>query len=398
MQVLIFDPVGGASGDMILGSLIHLGCPLEALTRCYDRLGLGPFTIRTGIREVQGISTFDLHFDIDEEHHHRTYRDIRALIADAALDETTTRRALQIFEVLARAEAAVHGVAPEEVHFHEVGSADSILDVVGIAAALTQLGVEAVYARPVPLGGGMTRCQHGRLPLPSPATLEILKDTPVRFTHQACELTTPTGAAVIKALATPGPPPGELVIKGVGYGCGDREIGEWLNLFRCLLAQTPPLKGETGVMMIEADVDDMNPEEWEAVREELTRLGALDISLTQRIMKHGRPGVGLKVIADRRDPEALMEALLMHTTSIGVRSYPVERRVLSRREFTLQTPYGPVGVKEVVLPDGKRRCKLEYRDLHRIAAREGLPVLRLRQEIEARLGQGRNANDDPSAE
>lgn len=395
MKILILDPVGGASGDMILGSLIQLGCPQEQIVSALKAVNGGPFEMRLESRRVHGIRAMDLGFAIEPSHDSRTYREIRSLIAEAELDPPIKDWSLDIFEVLARAESVVHGEAIEEIHFHEVGALDSILDIVGISAALAWFNPQSVYTTVIPLGAGLTASRHGTIPLPAPATMQILQGLPVRFTDVQGELVTPTGAAVIKTLAKQAPIP-EVLIKAVGYGCGDREFTSWPNLFRSILCETPTPADE--VFVVQTDVDDMVPEEWEAALKRIMGSGALDASLTPRIMKQGRPGTGLTVLVRSDKLVQVINTVLLHTTSIGLRYYPVRRSMLERTEKTLMTRYGEVGIKEVIDMQGRLRRKIEYRDLKRVAREHDMPVAQVRKEIEAGLTGGNESGRPDSSD
>ncbi len=403
MKILIFDPVGGASGDMILGSLLHLGCPVATLTEAWDALGIldrpAARTLELDWKLVQGIRARDVKFSLPESPPaagrrrgrargpaatDRTWRQIRAMLERAALPADVREKSLRIFASLAEAEATVHGVAADQVHFHEVGAVDSILDIVGIAAAVAWFRAEAIYATPVPVGQGTVVCRHGRLPLPAPATVTLLEGLPVRFTTVAGELTTPTGAAVLKALTAGAPPPAEVILRGVGYGCGDRTYDDWPSLFRTLLADTAPAAPEA-VCVLEADVDDLSPEDWELATARFYAAGALDVTLTARIMKRGRPGVGLTVLVPDTRLHDVADLVLEETSTIGVRYHPVARRVLPRRTYPFRTPYGELRIKEVVTPAGTRRCKPEYADLQALAVSANRPVAELRREVQALL-------------
>lgn len=390
MKILILDPVGGASGDMILGSLIQLGCPQEYVLAALKTLQAGPFEMRLQDKSVHGIKAADLGFTIETAHANRTYRDIKALINESDLDPSIKAWSLDIFEVLAKAEAVVHGEAIDDIHFHEIGALDSILDIVGISAALAWFNPQSVYATTIPLGSGLTTSMHGTIPLPAPATMQILEGMPVRFTDIQGELVTPTGAAVIRSLAKQAPIP-EVIIKAVGYGCGDREFKAWPNLFRSILCEHPLPADE--VFIVQTDVDDMVPEEWETALKHIMASGALDTNLTPRIMKQGRPGTGLTVLVRNEKLDQVVTAVLLHTTSIGLRYYPVRRFVLERTEKKVTTRYGEVGIKEVIDTQGHLRRKAEYRDLKRIAMERDMPVARVRQEIDADLARGQG--DDP---
>lgn len=387
MQILVIDPVGGISGDMLLGSLIHLGCPAGYLEDMLRRLPVDGFTMETAPRSVHGIGALDLSFHCVHEHKSRTYAHIRDDIL-SVLPEAVRARAGAIFLALAEAEAQVHGVDVDEVHFHEVGALDSILDIVGIAAAVEYFRVGAIYCRQIPLGTGTTRSMHGTIPVPAPATVKLLKGRQVRFTDIPFELTTPTGAAVVAALASPGSPPADLTVSAIGYGCGDREIPGWPNLCRCILCGTKC--GESGLetYLVEADVDDMNPEETEDALARLFEAGALDALLAPKIMKRGRPGFGFQVVCEAERLHGVVSSLLEHTTSIGARYHPIERIVLDRISYTIDTRWGEVRVKESVLPDGSARSKLEYRDLSRISRDQGMPVSSVRAEAQRMIREG----------
>ena len=385
MKILILDPVGGASGDMILGSLIQLGCPQEVVLSALRSLSTEPFEMRISDKYVHGIRAADLDFSISPSEDARSYRDIRSMIAESNLDPSIKAWSLDIFAVLAQAEATVHGESVDDIHFHEIGALDSILDIVGISAALAWFNPQHVYTTTIPLGYGTTPSRHGTIPLPAPATMQILQGLPVRFTDIQGELVTPTGAAVIKTLAKHTPLP-EVIIKGVGYGCGDKEFKAWPNLFRCLLCEAPPIADD--VFVVQTDVDDMVPEEWEAALSRIMASGALDASLTPRIMKHGRPGTGLTVLVKAERLAHIVNAVLCNTSSIGLRFYPARRTVLERTEKTVPTRFGEVRIKEVVDLEGMMRCKPEYRDLMRIAMEHDIPVSRVRHEVEAALMSG----------
>ena len=387
MKTLIIDPVGGISGDMLLGSLIHLGCPVEYLENTLRELPVESFTLEISHRSVQGIGALGLTFGCGHGHEHRSHAFIRDSIL-CALPAGVRERAERIFLALAEAEAHVHGVSVDVVHFHEVGALDSILDIAGIAAAIEYLEVGEIYCRTIPLGTGTTRSQHGTIPVPAPATLKLLEGRKVRFTEIASELTTPTGAAVVSALARKGDPPGQYTVTASGFGCGTREIAEWPNLCRSVLCEQAHRDPAQGMYLVETDVDDMSPEETEAALERILAAGALDAHLSPRIMKRGRPGFCLKAVCTAACLDGVTKSMLVHTTSIGVRFHPVERRVLERTSYTIGTGWGEVGVKESVLPDGSRRVKLEYRDLARISRERGMPVAAVRAALERVVCEG----------
>lgn len=387
MKVLVIDPVGGISGDMLLAGLIHLGCPREFLDEVYACLDLGPYTFHVSLDAINGTTCMGVRFDLSETDEGRTYADIRDRVL-APLPQAIRQTAGRIFEALAQVESEVHGVYPDEVHFHEIGAVDSILDIVGIAAALTYFGIDRVHTRPVPLGGGSTHSLHGRLPVPAPATVKLLEGFPVRFEGPACELTTPTGAAVIRALAERSSPPSDLVVMNAGYGCGTRRFDDWPNLCRVVLcdADTDNKRGRT--FQVDADIDDMMPEDAALALEKIMEAGAADAGITPRIMKHGRPGYTIDAVCDDTRLHDVLNAFLLHTATIGVRYHPVQRQVLPRRQYKVATRYGEVGIKEVTLPDGTARRKPEHRDLEGISRRTGIALSVLREEVQRILDKG----------
>ena len=386
MKILIIDPVGGISGDMLLAGLVHMGCPVDYLKDILGRLPVDSFFLETSQRSVHGISALHLSFVCKEMQEERMYAAIRDEIL-SSLPDAIREKATAVFEALAEAEASIHGVTPDEVHFHEVGALDSILDIAGIAAAIEYFKVDSIFCRSVPLGTGMTKSRHGTIPLPAPATVKLLEGRQVRYTDIAFELATPTGAAVVAALAEERTMPSDITFRAVGYGCGIREIEGWPNLCRTILGEAE--SGESGIRtyLVEADVDDMVPEDAQAALARLFDAGAKDAGLTPKIMKRGRPGFCVQAVCASEHLESVLSCLLTHTASIGARYYAVERRVLERTAYRIGTRFGSVGIKESVLPDGSKRFKPEFRDLAKIAESRGIPVAAVRAEVERAISE-----------
>jgi pyridinium-3,5-bisthiocarboxylic acid mononucleotide nickel chelatase len=381
MKIAIVDPIGGISGDMLLGSLIHLGCPVKYLEDIFNKLNVGPFSFHMKPDSINGISCIHVRFDIPATDQGRTYAVIRDEIL-VRMPEAVRIKAAKIFEVLARVESEVHDCPMEDVHFHEIGAADSILDIVGISAALDFFGVEAIYTRSVPLGSGLTDSLHGKIPVPAPATVKLLEGLKVRPSAIEAELTTPTGAAVLNALADRGDPPSELIIKSVGYGCGTKRFENWPNLCRIMLCEIDPAAQTEKTYKVESDIDDMMPEDVVAALDRILDAGAKDAGITPRIMKHGRPGFTISALCEEEDLKDVLSSFLIHTSTIGVRYHLLDRLILPRRQHRVSTRYGEVSIKEVALPDGTQRSKPEYTDLYDISCRTGIPISTLRDEVQ----------------
>ena len=361
---------------MTLGALIDLGLDTVELERLLNSLKIGE--LRLDVRQVdkehlRGIKV-DIH--LDDRQPERTYSQIQALIQAAPLPERTRELSLTMFRQLAEVEAKIHGQPIESVHFHELGAADTILDVVGVAFGIEQLGISRVFVSPIPFGWGMIASAHGRLPNPAPAALELLKGLPIFGTDLPGELVTPTGAAILRALKAEGELCPPMKLERVGYGAGSRDVPDHPNLLRLYLGE--PLAARPGmrerVLVCETHIDDMNPELYEPLMDKLFDAGALDVAFTPLQMKKNRPGVRLTVIAPLAARESLLENLFSHSTTLGVRLMEVERVAAQRWHETIDTPYGPLRVK-VMEYAGHRRLMPEYEECRRLAEEHGLPLL-----------------------
>jgi len=305
--------------------------------------------------------------------HGRTYREIARLLGRARLRDAVRDRALAIFEALGRAEAAVHGVDLDDVHFHEVGAVDAIVDVTAAAIGLDRLGVEHVTATPVALGHGTVDTDHGRLPLPAPATLELLKGIPTVPAHVAWETVTPTGAALLATLVDAFGPLPAGTVEAVGHGAGEDRPGPMPNVLRAVLARAEG-PGADRVVCLETNLDDLVPEHFDLLMERLFEAGALDVSLQHLQTKKNRPGFLVRVLARPADRTRLAHLLLRESTAIGVRATECERIVLPREELRVRTPFGRIRVKRVRDPEGRTRVSAEYEDCKRAALRTGTPI------------------------
>jgi pyridinium-3,5-bisthiocarboxylic acid mononucleotide nickel chelatase len=380
---LYFDCFAGIAGDMTLGALLDLGVPEEAVRAELGKLPVRNYELkRERVRRgaLTGTKIHVLveaaHHDHDHDHHHphhTHYRDIKAML-EKHLAGDVLARALAIFERIAVVEARLHGVEVGEVAFHEIGAVDSIVDIVGAAAALAWLRPLRITARRVPLGGGTVETAHGRLPVPAPATLELLVGAEVEAGGDV-ELTTPTGAGILAANASAYGPMPPLEVVGVGWGAGDRELPDRPNLLR-VVAGTPPratVPGATDMVLIEANIDDMSPELCEPLIEALFAAGSVDAWFTPIVMKKSRPAFTVAALCPPPDREAVVQALLRESTTIGVRFSTVARTILPRRFVDVDTPWGAVPIK--VAGEGDLlHAAPEYEACRRLAQAAGVPV------------------------
>ena len=388
MRIAYGDLIGGVSGDMFVAALLDLGLPLKKLG---SRIKKNP--------DAQIRASFGKKIRPRDPRHaiqgHLPGKGIAALVeTDPRPDQTrqtqrrrSKQRASHIFTRLAEAEAKIHGGAVDDVHFHEVGATDSIVDIMAAAIGVHELGIESFAFSRIPLGRGIVRSMHGPLPAPAPATLELLKGLPVVGIDVEGETVTPTGAALMRALGkTFGAQP-PMTIEKIGYGAGQKVFTGQPNLFRVMLG-APDSFGQTEEMLvIETNVDDMNPQFYDHVMDRLFAAGARDVFLAPIQMKKNRPATLLSVIAAPRDREKLAEIIFQETSTIGVRCYPVSRLVLKRELKKVRTRFGEVTVKVVEQPDGSKRMTPEYDELKRLAAAKKLPLKRIYDEVMRRLDQ-----------
>ena len=374
MKIAYFDPVGGASGDMTLGALVDAGAPFEELRAGLGRLPVSGFTVERSRSERMGIC--GTHVEVKLEggpQPHRHLHHIEKILDGAELPERVQERARATFRALAGAEAKVHGTTVEKVHFHEVGAVDAIVDVVGAALGVELLGVDEVRFGRLPLGRGFTRSAHGRIPLPAPATLELLKDQPVEMVETLGETVTPTGAALLTSLGRCAPLPAGAVVRAVGYGVGTLEFPDRPNVLRLVLADSGEgvLQGEVSVLT--AAIDDMSAESFGFLLERLLAAGALDAYFAPVTMKKSRPGAEVTALAPPALEEQVALELLRHSTSLGLRVRREARRELPREVLTVETEFGPVRVKVARLGDAERIAP-EFEDCAELARRLGRPL------------------------
>lgn len=375
------DCFSGISGDMTLGALIDLGIPLPWLRESIAALPLSGFDITAKEVEYNGIHAKRVEVDAQGHHHHRQFADIRALIEESPLPEAVRSTAQSIFRRLAEAEARVHGCSPEEVHFHEVGAVDAIVDIVGTALCINRLGITEIAAAPVPNGRGFVDCRHGRLPVPAPATVAILKGVPTYGTQVEYELTTPTGAAIISTIAKRFGPMPAMTVTGVGYGAGRRNLDPGPNLLRVMLGEQSPdrfgVKNEfqqDQIVVAESSIDNMNPEIFGFLMDRLFAEGALDVAWIPIQMKKNRPGTMVQVLCRRERLSSIAGCILTETTSLGVRYHEAGRYFVERDLLTIESSFGAIPVKRVHYPRGEVRLVPEYDVCRRIALEKNIPL------------------------
>ncbi len=344
-RILYLEPVGGIAGDMFLAAALDLGVSLEAIEVQLRTLGVSGWHIKRSTAERHSISGTHVDVVSDEatEHAHRSYRDIERLISASGLAPRAKARALDVFRLIGNAEAHIHNVSLDTIHFHEVGAVDSIVDICAAAIVLELLGDPDVFCSPPPLGSGTTRIAHGVVPVPVPATLELLRDVPVKF-EGVGELTTPTGAALIKAFATVAPPPMMKVLR-IGYGVGTKDWKDRANVLRASIGEASASATVQNLCVLECNLDDCTPQVIGALMEQVLTQGALDVWVLPAVMKKNRPGHLLGVLCEPASREALTWLMLRESTSLGVRVSHVERTALERRIDTVTTPWGDVRVK-----------------------------------------------------
>lgn len=391
MTIVYFDLVGGASGDMILGSLVAGGAPLAEVERKLRALPLEGFSLAETRVTRHGFEALQLKVETVETKSHRHFTEIRRMLAGAGLPERVLRRALGTFERLGHAEAEAHQVPLEKVHFHEVGAIDAIVDIVGTAWALELLDVERCHASVVPQGRGLVRAAHGILPVPAPATLRLLEGVPVQMLEIEAELTTPTGAALLTELCdTIGQPVG-LRPRRVGVATGARDLAERPNVVRALVGEPLDAVGPGMMDVIETTIDDMNPQLYGHLTEALFESGAAEVYLTPVQMKKGRPGVLVTALVEPGRTVAVAERLFAESTTIGVRVRREGRIELKRSISEVATPVGKVRVKTAILPSGEERRVPEYDDLRKLARESGRPLVEIMDAVRAFLNEGARA-------
>ncbi len=386
MKVLYYDCFAGISGDMNLGALLDLGVDQNYLLAELKKLDIGPVTIKISRDQRKGLS--GTRFEVIDDspktkskskvHQDRSFQDIISLIGNSPISELVKDNSIKIFTILAKAEAKIHGCKLKDVHFHEIGAIDSIVDIVGAALCLDYLKVDKIICSPVQVGGGFVKCAHGTLPVPAPATAEILKNIPVKSGAVPVETATPTGAAILAATVSEFVLHLDFTPQKIGYGIGGRD-NDIPNVLRVFLGEMAEDLSDDAVeteeaCLVECNIDDMNPEMYEAVMDDLLVKGAYDVFLTPVIMKKSRPAVTLSVICGAGQLGEMCEMIWRQTTTFGLRISKVTKKMLKRDVTKRKTKYGKVSIKNGYLQGKIIKSKPEYEDCRRLANEKGVSV------------------------
>ncbi len=412
MKVAYFDTFAGIAGDMVLGGFVSAGVEANELKEQLARLSLGNFELRVGKVVRSGITATKVDVVVSGEvenvddlgskiHRHahkhdesssqhgggKSYLEIKYLIESSHLSDLVKSRSLAIFLKLAEAEAKIHDTTVEKIHFHEVGAVDSIVDIVGTAICLESAGIESVFTSPILLGSrGYVEAEHGVLPVPAPASIEILKAYPVVFNDIPFELTTPTGAAIVSALSKGLLDDKPIEIEKIGYGAGTRDLGRLPNLLRVVIGELKSELEEDHNVLVETNMDDINPQLIPFVIEKVLSLGATDAFVTPLIMKKGRPGFMLSVLTSESMLSKISSEIFSQTTTLGLRIQNIRRLKVHRELKIAKTSFGDVRVKESSL-DGRKRISVEFEECKRIAESTNIPLAEVMQRLNAELNR-----------
>ena len=387
MNILFFDAIAGISGDMTIAALIHAGMPIEHLRNELNKFPLENYSVEVEAILVNSITAnyFKVNILSEQKHYHTHLSSILKKIDSSSLADRIKERATKIFTVIGEAEAKIHNTTIEKIHFHEVGAIDSIIDIIGTCIGLEYFNVDAIYSSPIKLGsGGTIKTEHGIMPIPAPATLEILKNYSTQLTEIPYELTTPTGAGIIKALSRGVLSTEEVSFKHIGFGAGTNRFEQLPNLLRVAIGTIDSTFEQDEIVVIEANIDNLNPELFPFVVEKALNNGALDAHYHPIIMKKGRQGTLLTILATREKVNFLQKLIFEETNTIGVRTYKVERKKLERSARTVKTSFGNAIVKVIVL-DKKEKLLPEFEECKRIAIEFKLPLKEVYAKLEREL-------------
>ncbi len=374
MKIAYLDCASGVSGDMMLGALVDAGVELGQLNRAISSLGLRGCQLRAEVVKKRGFRATQVRVEYEPENVHRHLHHIAAMIQGSSLTARQKESALRVFTRLAEAEARVHGTTVDKVHFHEVGAADSIADIVGSVVGWDVLGVEQIISSPIPTGGGKIRIAHGECSVPAPATAELLLGVPLVESPVQAELTTPTGAAIVTTLAARFGPLPSMRLERIGYGAGQRDLEHQPNLLRLLIGVAAEPMRDGRVWVVETNLDNTTGELIGHTIDRLWATGALDVYTTAIQMKKNRPGVKLSVLCEADVVSAVEAVLFMETSTLGIRRWPVDRHVLQRQLHAVETPWGRIEGKVGWFADGPPRFAPEFEACRKAALEHQVPL------------------------
>ncbi len=381
MRIAYFDCFSGASGDMILGSLLDSGLKIEELKNELKKLNLSGYKVRATKKTKSGIAGTKFDVDISHDQHHRSLKDIFKIVDDSSIDPEIKKKSKAVFKRLGEAEAKIHDKSVDEIHFHEVGAVDAIVDIVGAVIGFHSLGIQGIYVSKLHVGTGTVECAHGTLPVPAPATAELLQGVPIYSTGIEGELVTPTGAAILSTLSSHFGSMPEMIIEKIGYGLGGKEL-TIPNALRVCIGRFEGIFSEDRVQLIETNIDDMNPQFYDHIMQMLYTEGAKEVYMTPVYMKKNRPGTLLSVIASIDKVDSLIEIIFQETTTLGVRISDVKKRkVLKRELITVDTPWGKAHVKVRMISEDKKIISPEYDDCKKLAKKNRLPIQEIYEAI-----------------
>lgn len=385
MRILYYDCFAGISGDMNLGALIDLGVDANYLTSELEKLNIDGFHLEIKKDQRRGISgtKADVIVENQDNEKHRHLRHVEEIVNGSSLPDRVKINALKIFDLIAVAEAKIHNISKERVHFHEVGALDSIADIVGAAICLDYLKVDKVMSSSIQLGGGMVKCAHGIMPVPAPATAEIVMNVPVKTGLVNHEATTPTGAAILVATVNEFTDKMDFQITKTGYGIGNRdsEVPNVLRVYLCEDSNSLKDVNTEDATVLESNIDDMNPEHYDYLLEQLFQIGASDAWISPVIMKKSRPGATLSILCKNELVDKMKEVVFTNSTSIGIREYKVKKSMLRREESAIETIYGAVRVKQSFFNGKTVRSKPEYEDCKRLAEKHQTTISEIEKAV-----------------
>jgi len=375
MKTAYLDCFSGVSGDMFIGALLDAGLPFEKLEQAVRTLPLDGYTLdvsREKRNDLMG-TRFMVRLD-SEQHERRGLKDIKNIIQGGNLSREVKNKTIHIFESIARVEGKIHNCPPDEIHFHEVGAVDSMIDIIGTIFGIEFLSITSISSSSLPLGSGFTKTGHGTIPIPAPATIALLKGVPVYDSGLRHEMVTPTGAALVKGLAGAFGSMPSMVVDSVGYGVGSRDLPDRPNLFRIILGEEQSEKQVETVVILEANLDDTSPEWSGFLMDRLFEAGALDVVFFPIQMKKNRPGIQIQVIGRSERMDNLMDIIFRESTTLGIRFRHSQRKVLPRSQISIDSPWGNMEVKKVIQPDGSSFLLPEYEACRKIAEENSLPL------------------------